>query len=200
LNGPACQAGHGFVSGGYFSPSAEIGSRYHLTPLAAITASGINTALWVQSLLEVRALEGRFHSPAFCDLHGALVLPADMELHLLDKLQVVQQNHPTLIPAEIIVSEKYGISRSFRRGATSEVRATGGVPSNMPKATDLAKKFRIITLISACLSPLFSGFPRLCKAELRGGLLVLVKSLYDLGWQVFIKALHVWVSRGGSTR
>ncbi len=116
----------------------EIGSRYHLTPLAAITASGINTALWVQRLLEVRTLEGRFHGPAFCDVHGALVLPADMELHLLDKLQVVQQHHPTLIPAEIIVSEEYGISRSFRRGATSEARARGVTPDDI----DLINRWR----------------------------------------------------------
>lgn len=93
----------------------EIGARYHLTLLAAVTASGINVHLWVSRLVALRDFDHHTHSPAFCSPQGKLLQASDIELDLLD----------ALIPANILVHDSYGISCSFLRGATSEARAWG---------------------------------------------------------------------------
>jgi hypothetical protein len=103
----------------------EIGSRFHLTPLAARTSSGIEVRHWVSRLVELRNHDGHQHGPAFCDIHGRPVDTAALELDFLDQLERVQATHPELISADINIHESYGFSRSFRRGATSEARARG---------------------------------------------------------------------------
>jgi len=88
----------------------EIGSHCHLTPLAAVTSSGINIRLWVTRLVELQDHVGYRHGPAFCTARGKPLTSLDLELDLLDHLQRVQDLHPTLIPANILVHESYGIS------------------------------------------------------------------------------------------
>jgi hypothetical protein len=116
----------------------ELGARYHLTPLAALTASGINVKLWVSHLVALRDHDHHTHGPAFCTVQGQLLQSSDIELDLLDRIQRVQDLHPALIPANILVYESYGISRSFRRGATSEARARGVSPDDI----DLVNRWR----------------------------------------------------------
>jgi hypothetical protein len=106
----------------------EIGARYHLTPLAAVTASGINVHLWVSRLVALRDFDHHTHSPAFCSPQGKLLQASDIELDLLD----------ALIPANILVHDSYGISRSFCRGATSKARARGVSPDYI----DLVNRWR----------------------------------------------------------
>jgi hypothetical protein len=101
----------------------EIDSRYHLTPLAAVTSSGINVHLWVSQTVALRDHDGHHHGPAFCNAQGKPLSSTDIKLDFLDHLQRVQDLHPTLIPVNILVHDSYGLSRSFRRGATSEARA-----------------------------------------------------------------------------
>jgi len=91
----------------------EIGSRYHLTPLSAITSSGINVKLWVSRLVDLRDSDNHLHGPAFCDSPGKLLSSRELELDILDRIQLVQEQHPALIPATLIVHDAYGISRSF---------------------------------------------------------------------------------------
>jgi hypothetical protein len=116
----------------------EIGSRYHLTPLAAVTASGINVLRWVSRLVALRVHDTHHHGPAFCTARGTPLVSADIELELLDRLQRIQDLHPTLIPANVLVHDSYGISRSFRRGATLEARARGVSPEDI----DLINQWR----------------------------------------------------------
>lgn len=49
----------------------ETGERYHLTPLASTTSSGIRVREWVERLVLARAHEGWQHGPAFCDFAGS---------------------------------------------------------------------------------------------------------------------------------
>jgi hypothetical protein len=116
----------------------ELGLRYHLTPLASVSASGINVRLWVTRLIALRDHDQHFHGPAFCDARGRLLAAQDIELDLLDRLQRIQESQPSLIPASACVYDSYGISRSFRRGATSEACATGVSPEDI----DLINRWR----------------------------------------------------------
>jgi hypothetical protein len=44
------------------------------------------------------------------------------EQEILERFQAIQSKRPDLISADTQVLEDYGISRSYRRGATSEAR------------------------------------------------------------------------------
>lgn len=47
----------------------EAHQRYHLTPMAAITGSGIQVRTWIKRLVQVQHEVGRSHGPAFGDKH-----------------------------------------------------------------------------------------------------------------------------------
>jgi hypothetical protein len=115
----------------------ELGEQYHLTPLAAVTRSGLQVKTWIRRLVEVRAQEQRVRGPAFSARDGTS-LYAWYERELLDRITVVQQREPDLVEVDVVVSEEYGISRSFRRGATSEARARGVDPADI----DLTNRWR----------------------------------------------------------
>jgi hypothetical protein len=116
----------------------ELGTRYHLTPLAGRTSSGIDVHLWITRLVQALTDANHLHGPAFCDALGQMASPQLYETELLDRLQTVQAQDPALIGADIIVHEAYGLSRSFRRGATSEARARGVSPDDI----DLTNRWR----------------------------------------------------------
>jgi hypothetical protein len=103
----------------------ELHSRYHLSPLAAETSSGLQIRLWLERLVAVREKEGRIQGPAFCDKAGRIAKSKDYEVAIMERLQVVQNTVPGVIPSDIEVTEHFGISRSFRRGATSTARTRG---------------------------------------------------------------------------
>jgi hypothetical protein len=115
----------------------EIGEQYHLTPLVAITNSGLNVKQWVKRLLDIRTAEKRHHGPAFGTPRGEVASAAAYEREILERFQSIQEQHPDLIAPDVIVLEEYGISRSFRRGATSEARARGVSPEDI----DLANRW-----------------------------------------------------------
>jgi hypothetical protein len=43
-------------------------------------------------------------------------------MEILDRFRAVQEKHDGLIKSDVSVYEEFGISRSFRRGATTEAR------------------------------------------------------------------------------
>jgi len=116
----------------------EHGERYHLTPLCSVTASGLQVELWVRRLVQCHAASQRFHGPAFCTRLGSPGFTRDYELDILDKLHLIQQQHPELIPLDTPVYDEYGISRSFRRGSTSEARSRSVLESDI----NLANRWR----------------------------------------------------------
>jgi hypothetical protein len=117
----------------------EIGERYHLTPLCSVTSSGLKVELWVRRLVEAHAAFQRFQGPAFCTRSGMPAYIRDYELDILDRLHLIQQHHPELIPPDVQVFEEYGISRSFRRGSTSEARSRAVQENDI----NLANRWRV---------------------------------------------------------
>jgi len=103
----------------------ETGDRYHLTPLAASTSSGIQVKLWVSRLVATKVAHGQARGPLFSTRCGTLVNPSLVETELMDRRQGLKDSQVGLIPADVDVLEDFGISRSFRRGATSTERIWG---------------------------------------------------------------------------
>jgi len=103
----------------------EIGDQHHLTPLIAVTKSGLRVKEWVDRLVEVRRSKGQVRGPAFADPGTGAIGMEWYEREILERFQTVQQQRPDIIPPDVQVLEEYGLSRSFRRGATSEARARG---------------------------------------------------------------------------
>jgi hypothetical protein len=100
----------------------EQNSRYHLAPLAATTSSGLRVQTWVERLVNVREKEGRRQGPAFCDDRGGIARAHVYEGWIMERLLRVQATIPGAISTEVDIYEQFGISRSFRRDATSAAR------------------------------------------------------------------------------
>lgn len=116
----------------------EQNSRYHLAPLASVTSSGLQVQLWVDRLVTVREKEGRIQGPAFCDAQGRIARSHQYEEWIMERLMRVQTTIPGAIAQEVDIYEQFGVSRSFRRGATSAAR-TRGVDD---KLVDLINRWR----------------------------------------------------------
>jgi hypothetical protein len=99
---------------------SEIGERYHLIPLAAVTKSGLKVRAWVGRLLHEYRLMGITHGPLFRDSAGSPLKASEMEEDFFARLEKTQDEHPELIAKDVVISEEFGIYRSFRRGATLE--------------------------------------------------------------------------------
>ncbi len=100
----------------------ETGERYHLTPLAAVTSSGIQVRLWVKRLVDIKTSRGYVRGPLFGDVYGVAVKAKAIEMELMEHLQGIKDAQPRLVPSDLDVYEDFGISRSFRRGATLTAR------------------------------------------------------------------------------
>jgi hypothetical protein len=64
----------------------EQNTRYHLSPMASTTSSGIPVKKWVKRLVEVRDQEGRTHGPAFCDKAGGIARSFEYEAGFIERL------------------------------------------------------------------------------------------------------------------
>ena len=62
------------------------------------------------------------HGPAFGDDQGKQVDPRWLEMEILDRFRSIQEKNPEIIKPKVQVYEEFRISRSFRRGATTEAR------------------------------------------------------------------------------
>jgi len=100
----------------------EAHESYHLTPLAAETDSGLQIETWVQRLVWAKQTQSISHGPAFSKVAGRVLDSRWVEMELLDRFARIQQENPEIISPDVQVYEEYGISRSFRRGATTEAR------------------------------------------------------------------------------
>jgi len=100
----------------------EDGEKYHLTPLAYCTASGLPIGTWVSRLVEVKQEQNLSKGPALCDKWGTRLSPQWLEIEILNRPHIIQGTNRDLISKEVNVYEDYGISCSFRRGATTQAR------------------------------------------------------------------------------
>ncbi len=103
----------------------EQNSRYHLAPLASSTNLGLKVQRWVERLVQVWEKEGRVQGPAFCDRLGQIAKAHAFETVIMDRLHLVQSSDPRALLLDVDIYEQFGISCSFRRGATSMARARG---------------------------------------------------------------------------
>jgi len=91
--------------------------RCHVMNVSCETKSGINITRWVRLAM---ASEGESRNMfLFSDSDGRREKGGVYEDYLFSLLERIQREHPEHIPASIDVREAFGISRSFRRGATS---------------------------------------------------------------------------------
>jgi len=104
----------------------ETGEKYHLTPLANVTASGLKIRKALELFVEEKLKWNETRGPAFkIRSFGRKSLPRAYEEIILDHIALVQLENPNLIPAEVDVNTEYGISRSFRRGSATQARLKG---------------------------------------------------------------------------
>lgn len=89
----------------------EEGKRYHVTPLAEQSSSGLNFKLCLSRLVDLRVAQGATHDPVFTDARGIPLNSCLLKQKLLDRLVKIQAQtaDPPVIGAHIIVYEEYDI-------------------------------------------------------------------------------------------
>jgi hypothetical protein len=68
---------------------------------------------------------GRTHGPAFGDKYGETLDSSFVKDLVSDRLQIIKESQPGLIPPEVDCYSQFGISRSYWRGATSTAKVRG---------------------------------------------------------------------------
>jgi hypothetical protein len=108
----------------------ETGESYHLMPIVATTDRGLQPRKWIGRLLQIYDLKGIAHGPLFRNKLGGRARAGDFEDRFFERLDCVKEQRPDLMTSNEDVREEYGVFRSFRRGATSEV-VNEGVPPDV---------------------------------------------------------------------
>ena len=103
----------------------ETGEKYHLLPLASVTSSGLQPRLWIGRAIAALAKRGVSRGPLFQTSKGQPIRAGAMEAKFIQRLEYVQEKRPDLISQQVDVAEEYGVSRSFRRGSTTEAGNRG---------------------------------------------------------------------------
>ncbi len=106
----------------------EIGESYHLMPVLASTPGGLHPSRWVRRVLDQYEQKGIVHGYMFRNENGTKMKCKEVEKKFHERLETIQEKRPDLLGPEVDVVEEYGISRSFRRGATSEATNRGAPP------------------------------------------------------------------------
>ena len=92
--------------------------RCYLRRVVAKSKSGLDIGIWVERVsLYEKDSKTRY---LFANPDGSKEKAGKYETYLFQTLEVIQLGMTGLIPVAIKVREVYGISRSFRRGATTE--------------------------------------------------------------------------------
>ena len=103
----------------------ETGTNQHLLPMPARTASSLTPRLWVERLLRIYSTLGITNGPLFRTATGDRARTNTFEETIVDKLLVIQQRAPHLIPDLVGLTDDFGMSRSFRRGSTTHAKNLG---------------------------------------------------------------------------
>ncbi len=110
----------------------ENGERNLMFAFVSVTD---NSQLPVRQCLErlvfILRKEGRDNTvgPALCDANGFVYSYWKMNSEFHDQLQQVNNDSPHLFDSNVVISERYNIFRSFRRGATTRAREMKVEPS-----------------------------------------------------------------------
>ncbi len=106
----------------------ETGESYHLLCLVDITDHGLEPRKWIGRLIQILQHQGARNGPLFRGAQGQHLRANHFEPNLISRLEHIQETKPHLIAANVDVEEEYGVSRSFRRGATLEAINNGVKP------------------------------------------------------------------------
>jgi len=106
----------------------EVGEAYHWMPMLPTTPRGLKPSLWVKRVLDCYAGQNVFSGYMFRNANGSKLKAKMMEPRFHDRLIQVQHSCTHLLDPELDVVEEYGVSRSFRRGGTSEATKNGALP------------------------------------------------------------------------
>jgi hypothetical protein len=98
----------------------ETGVGHHLITLANETTSGLCPRWWIDMLIEVCQLEGRFNGPAFASADGLLASSTDYDATYRKYLNIVQ-DETNLIPADHNVDALYSTFHMPRKTATTRI-------------------------------------------------------------------------------
>jgi hypothetical protein len=118
----------------------EMHNRYHLTPLAATTNSGIQVRLWLSRLVDVWRSVEHNHGPPFGSREGEILEASFIEEKIVNLLYEIRAVSPGTLPADVEFGEEFRVSRSFRRGATSTAHVRK-LPEEVINLTNRWRKF-----------------------------------------------------------
>lgn len=99
----------------------ETGENYHLLCIADVTSHGLEPRKWIGRLVSMYQAKGIRNGPFFRNRRGDKLKATHFEPRFHDRLEQVKLTKPQLMSSVEDVVDEYGVSRSFRRGATSEV-------------------------------------------------------------------------------
>jgi hypothetical protein len=103
----------------------EQGERHHMMPFDAITGSGLEVRKWVERLIQVKEKRCVVTGFMFTRQDRSRAKSSDFEMDIADRLIWVQNHYPGVIPREVDIYAHFGVSRSFRRGATTQSLIVG---------------------------------------------------------------------------
>jgi hypothetical protein len=107
------------------------GERLHLLFMVPVTHSGIKTREYLEWLVARRVEQGFFHGPAFCGHDGKEIGSGIYEGLILETLlehqdwEALQGSQVPKLLEGIDIEERYGIFRSFKRGAITRAQEAG---------------------------------------------------------------------------
>jgi hypothetical protein len=108
----------------------ETGERWHLLPIVWRTRSGIEVGRWAERMQESLLERGRVHGFIFANNRGKQAKAALFEPAFFEQLNYVRARYPDLFPPNVCIEDDFGISRSGRRGSSTEA-ANQRVPSEI---------------------------------------------------------------------
>jgi hypothetical protein len=121
-------------------------SNYHLLPVVNVTHSGIEVRRWIERGVAMCETVGYKQGPLFRDPEtGGKMKAAAFEKRFFRRLSLIQTQRPDLIGVGVDIEEQYGVSRSFRRGATSRA-ADMLLP---PDVTNVNNRWRSVEMAGA---------------------------------------------------
>ncbi len=106
---------------------SSTGFTKYLLYLSSQNKSAFQTPFrgWLKRLIEVRRRQGKTKGWLFCREDGSQLEMTHYEVDLLRIIADIQDRTEGIIPKEMDVFDRYGVFRSWRRGATSVARNEG---------------------------------------------------------------------------
>ncbi len=106
----------------------ETGENYHLLCIVDVTPRGLEPRKWIGRMLDIYRWSGVRSGHFFRDSNGLRLRACHFEPRFFGRLEMVKTIRPHLLASIDNIEDEFGVSRSFRRGATSEAVNQGAKP------------------------------------------------------------------------